>query len=186
MSKLSQPHVIWYGLIHCLNQIREYIAILKVYNKTCVNLQNRFLNESEIAIAQQLLLNITKLFEQGKNGSNENCSIHLLLDLCTKSTQKFPDNENDRLLLEIKQLCLEYESMPLKKIRDKMLAHNDLKSLFSNTSSLVDLDRLTLLIENCSIIVSDVGERLLGVETNFISIDDLERLYADSLKELMR
>lgn len=185
MTEFSQAHIVWYGIVAFLTRIREYAAALKVLNEFCENLQNSLLNTSKDAIEQQLLMDIAKIFDPAQYRKSENCSIHLLKNLCLKDSKHFPDGEQDRLLLKIDELCLEYDKVISKNLRNKKIAHHDLESMFNDSFSQVNFEDLVVLIENYSTILSEIGERLLGGELNFPTISSLEKAYKDSLNDLM-
>lgn len=185
MSEFSQPHVVWYGISSILTKIREDIAILRVYRLACAKLQNRFLEKSYIVIMNHLFLEITKIFDPAYCGKDENCSIKLLRELCKKSEHKFPDKEQDPLLQRVNDLCNDYENMYLKRLRNKKLSHYDLASMFDHTFSQVNFDEIVKLVEEYTVVISEIGERLLGIRSKFSEITDLEKEYEDSLKTLM-
>lgn len=102
-----------------------------------------------------------------------------------KDSKRFPNGEQDQLIVKIDELCLEYDKVISKNLRNKKIAHHDLKSMFNDTFSQVSFNDLVVLIENYSAILSKIGERLLGVELNFPTISSLEKAYKDSLNDLM-
>lgn len=185
MSEFSQPHIVWYAIQHFLAESRKYIALLKVYSKYNSKFENEFLHQSEVAILRELWLGVTKLFDTSCNKKDENCSIYLLRSLCVKNLHKFPGEEQDWLILKIDELCHKYQSMPFKKVRNKTLAHYDLKSAFNAIFPQICFESIEMLIEEYSTIISQVGERLVGVKLKFTAIDDLEKTYEKSLKDLM-
>ena len=191
MSEFSQPQIVWYGLIDHLKQIREYIAILKVFNEICPNLPNRFLRTSKTAVEKQLLLDIAKIFDPARYRGDENCSIELLKELCLNAekedsrTPKFPNRESNPLIIRIDEAYRQYESVISKQLRNKKMAHNDLYAMFNGTFLQASFDQVVILVENCSTIISEIGERLLGAKLKFSTIADLEKTYEDSLKDLI-
>ena len=66
MSEFGQPHIVWYAIIPELSQIREYIAILKVFSNYYKGSQNMFIKTSKIAIEQQISLNVAKILGKTK------------------------------------------------------------------------------------------------------------------------
>ena len=88
-------------------------------------------------------------------------------------------------MLKIDELCLEYDKVISKNLRNKKIAHHDLESMFNDSFSQVSFEDLVVMIENYSTILSKVGEKLLGVICKFPEIPDLEKAYRDSLNSLM-
>lgn len=186
MSEFGQPHIVWYAIIPELSQIREYIAILKVlFSNYYKGSQNMFIKTSKIAIEQQISLNVAKIFDSAYFGKNETCSLYLLKMLCLKDSGKFPEKEQDQLIVKIDDICKKYNSMALKKLRDKMLAHYDLEAAFTHSFSKIDFEELEALVEDYSTLISAIGERLLGITMKFPAITELEQSYIDSLKDLV-
>jgi len=185
VTEFSQAQIVWYGITAFLTRIREYIAALKVLNEYCEDLQNNLLSTSKDAVEQQLLLDIAKIFDPAQYRKSENCSIHLLKELCLKDAKRFPNGEQDQLIVKIDELCLEYDKVISRNLRNKKIAHHDLESMFNDTFPQVSFNDLVVLIENYSAILSKIGERLLGGELNFPTIFSLETAYKDSLNALM-
>ena len=104
MTEFSQAQIVWYGITAFLTRIREYIAALKVLNEYCEDLQNNLLSTSKDAVEQQLLLDIAKIFDPAQYRKSENCSIHLLKELCLKDAKRFPNGEQDQLIVKIDEL----------------------------------------------------------------------------------
>ena len=185
MTEFSQAQIVWYGITAFLTRIREYIAALKVLNEYCEDLQNNLLSTSKDAVEQQLLLDIAKIFDPAQYRKSENCSSHLSKALCLKDAKRFPNGEQDQLIVKIDELCLEYDKVISRNLRNKKIAHHDLESMFNDTFPQVSFNDLVVLIENYSAILSKIGERLLGGELNFPTIFSLETAYKDSLNALM-
>lgn len=185
MTEFSQAQIVWYGITAFITRIREYIAVLKVLNEYCEDLENILLSTSRAAIEQQLLLDIAKIFDPAQYRKSENCSIHLLKELCLKDSKHFPNREQDQLIVKIDELCLEYDKVISKNLRNKKIAHHDLESMFNDTFPQVSFKDLVALIENYSAILSKIGERILGGELSLPTIPSLEKAYRDSLNDLM-
>lgn len=183
MTEYSRSHLVWVGITTFLTQIRKYIAAIKILESNPEYKNNPLLEISLDAISAQLLLDVAKIFDRAHYGHDDNCSINLLKQLCIDDKGKFSLGEEDPLVLLANTLCNEYKRIISKKLRDKKIAHYDLNEVFTGSYQAVDYNDLKKLIETCSILIINIGKRLLGVEMHFPEFSELEKIYAGCLTQ---
>lgn len=153
-----------------ISKIQEYIAALIVVNK---NVKANNLDETELwnivkeALFLQILMNLSKIFDNEKTCGNENCSLRLL-----QSSLKNDDAKYVELMEQIDAIYRDYEQVVPRSIRNKKLAHFDLNEIVNGEPTTIDLDDVKSIVLSLCSLITIISEQMLGfAEINFPPID---------------
>ena len=126
-----------------------------------------FLEICEIALEQQTLSIVSKLFDSDSTHGHTNCSIQTLKKQCAEL------NVNKHILEAIDRLIEEYQSVVSKDVRNKRLAHLDYDSLQEGVAYNIDFESLLNLIDGLCELLSVVSSEVLIGEIVFPKTNDL-------------
>lgn len=192
MNELEHPVNVWFGLQILEYTIFHYAASsaawddLKTNEKDKVvidNMNNPYLITSAHASKMQLITEIAKFFDKEKNKDNVNCSINELRFVLENNDKYKSNDETEAYLNKIEELCKRYENIISKKVRNKTLAHNDLKQLFESDPVLdtIQFDEIYELVRDIDVFISTVCVVIVGATTKIIDFEELKENYKKSL-----
>lgn len=191
MSKYDQPEILCLPLTVFITEIREQAAAIRAYDNTFLDrvTDNVFLQRAYTSMWRELLSEISRTFDNANTGSNENCTISRLKDLCLKEqyTKLFPDGEKDNLLQALDEVLESYRQLPIRTSRNKQLSHHDIKQLFEGEAIAISLEQVEGLIANTTDIFAKIYTRLCCevFDITFPDYDVLVETFERELKQLV-
>ena len=91
--------------------------------------------------------------------------------------------KSSELTAQLDALCERYESLFSRELRNKKLAHYDLKAVFTQEPPPIPFDDVEQFINDTAHTLQQVGDCLLGVKVDF-GYDELVKKYQASLLKL--
>lgn len=183
---------VWAWILTLSGEIWEYIAIIKAYKKISAKGGNKsgapsFLDVAVRAIWGQLLLDISKVFDRARTFENENCSIDLLKELIQKSSI-FSEAEKVQIVQEANQLCEGFDEIVTREMRNKQIAHYDLKVLLDHVKRDVNSEKLEEFAVCVVGFLSKVSLRFLDdrARVRFCSLEDVMKKYEDDMIKIYK
>ena len=190
MSKYNTPDNICLALSVFITEIREYAAAIRAYDNIFQDAphSNAFLQRSYDALWRELLSEIAKIFDSAGKGTNKNCTLLRLKELCFDKQYAFlfPNGEKDTLVQLLDLLFKKYNQLPIKKSRRKQLAHHDLDQTIAGKCITISLGQIESLIADATDVFTKIYMRfcLECVEISFPDYGLLVGHYEDALKKL--
>ena len=190
MSKYNTPDNICLALSVFLTEIREYAAAIRAYDNIFQDVphSNAFLQRSYDALWRELLSEIAKIFDSAGKGTNKNCTLLRLKELCFDKQYAFlfPNGEKDTLVQLLDLMFKKYNQLPIKKSRRKQLAHHDLDQTIAGKCITISLEQIESLIADATDVFTKIYMRfcLECVEISFPDYGLLVGHYEDALKKL--
>ena len=171
-------------------EIREQAAALRAYDnffqtKSCNHI---FLQRAYDSIFRELLSEIARIFDKANTGSNENCTLVKLKELCYEEyIFLFLDITNNNLLQSLEDVFDFYNQLPIKYSRNKQLSHHDLKQVTDGNCIEISLGQIELLIEKLTDVFAKLRTQFYcGVfEITFKNYDILVKQFEEDIKNLI-
>lgn len=180
---------VWVGIIELTNEIWKYVAITKAYehisSEKCHNpKKGDFFDVAFQAIWDQLLLDISKMFDRARTCGNENCSINLLKELVQKSPD-FSNTEKSWIVRNADYLCEIYNTIITRELRNKQIAHYDLEILVNNTKKKIQSEQLKLFVVDVAKFLSIISTRFLNERGSiyFRSLEETIEEYETTIRK---
>ena len=187
MSKYDTPENMCTALTTFIMEMRMQVAAIRAYNnvfkdKLCDNI---FLKRAYDSIWQELLSEIARIFDKAYTGSNENCTLLRLKELCLKEqySNVFLGGESNELIKSLDSVIEFYSQLPVEKSRNKQLAHHDLKQVIAGNCIEISLAQIELLILNTTDVFSKIYTQFnLGwFEFSFSNYEKLVEQYENDI-----
>ena len=172
-------------------EIREQTAALRAYDNVfqSESPNHIFLQRAYDSIWRELLSEIARIFDKANTGSDKNCTILRLKELCCseKSLSLFPDNEKCSPLQPLEKVIEHYNLLPIAKSRKKQLAHHDLKQVLSGEYIEISLEQIEKLVEDITDVFAKIRTQLyLGVfEVSFTNYNVLVEQFEKDIRNLI-
>lgn len=165
----------------------EAINNLKAKSDKAVELfsQNIFLQLSEDAIWHKLLLNTTKILDNGTYRDNVNCSFKALSQAL--ASLKGPDGATnssvDNIIRLIDDLYLRYNASISATIRNKKVAHHDYKSLFGEKAceTEINFSDIVSIIEIAIEIIYEAYSLVCGLDVSIPPISTYAEAFMNEI-----
>lgn len=174
----------WFGLCSIADRLLQEAGALKACIEYPSEKSNIFLQISEESLSRQLLLNIAKLFDSAETCGHPNCSI---LQFRNYFLSTFPNNTNDsahRILTSLEKLQQTFEVTISRIVRNRKLAHFDLKDLFSFSVVEISFHDLEILILDLISTLSAIATFLSVPHYPFVSISEYSQIYNKAIHSL--
>lgn len=183
-SVYNEPHIIWGALIILFQFAQKYAAALKAYGNVYKDdgAQNAYIDVAQEALWRQLMSEMSKIYDRESTFGSDNCSIRQLSRCCLNHATAM-HGKSSELVAQLDALCERYESLFSRELRNKKLAHYDLKAVFSQEPPPVVFDDVEQFINDTAHTLQQVGDCLLGVKVDF-DYDELVKKYQASLLKL--
>ena len=192
MSKYDNPELICRALSVFIQEVLEQSAAIRAYSNVFQQNEcnNVFLKRAHDSIWRELISELARVFDKSstktKKGSDDNCSLLRLKDLCLKEEYLplFPGGKTNSLMESLDAVIQQYSNLPVKKSRNKQLSHHDMKQLFSGECVEISLDDLEALIFDTAEVFTKIYNcYLLGwAEFSFPPYDMLVAKFEESLQ----
>lgn len=181
---------VWVGIVSLTSEIWKYVAITKAYKKITAEYgydskSSNFLDVASQAIWDQLLLDISKVFDRARTCGNENCSVDLLKELIQKSNS-FSNSEKETIKKEADRLCERFDEIISRDIRNKQIAHYDLASLSNNSEKEIPSEEVEAFAVSVADFLSKISTRILNERAtlHFDSLEDIIKRYEDDMRKI--
>lgn len=181
---------VWAGILTATTEIWKYVAITKAYKRITAEYNydskpSNFLDVTFQAIWDQLLLDISKVFDRARTCGNENCSIDLLKELIQKS-DAFSDPEKETIKKEADRLCERFDEIISRDIRNKQIAHYDLTDLFNNSAKEIPSEDVEAFAVSVADFLSKISTRFLNERATlrFDPLEDIIKRYEDDMRKI--
>lgn len=183
-SVYNEPHIIWGALIILFQFAQKYAAALKAYGNVYKDdgAQNAYIDVAQEALWRQLMSEMSKIYDRESTYGSDNCSIRQLSRCCLNHATAM-HGKSSELTAQLDALCERYESLFSRELRNKKLAHYDLKAVFTQESPPIVFDDVEQFINDTAHTLQQVGDCLLGVKVDF-GYDELVKKYQASLLKL--
>jgi len=171
-------------------EAREQVAAIRAYTNvyTDVECSNIFLKRAHDSIWRELLSEVARIFDRSETFGDENCTLLRLRAVCLEEQNLpyFPDGTKDGLIRDLDVVIAHFNDSPVKKSRNKQLAHHDMKKIFDGKCIEISLDELEKLIDDTTVVFSKLYTRfLLGlIEVTFPNYDTLVEIFENDLRKL--
>lgn len=109
----------------------KYAAALKAYGNVYKDdgAQNAYIDVAQEALWRQLMSELSKIYDRKSTCGSDNCSIRQLRQCCLNHATAM-HGKSSELIAQLDALCERYESLFSRELRNKKLAHYDLKAVF--------------------------------------------------------
>lgn len=183
-SVYNEPHIIWVAIITLFQFAQKYAAALKAYGNVYKDdgAQNAYIDVAQEALWRQLMSEMSKIYDRESTCGSDNCSIRQLRQCCLNHATAM-HGKSSELIAQLDALCERYESLFSRELRNKKLAHYDLKAVFSQEPPPIAFDDVEQFINDTAHTLQQIGDCLLGVEVNFV-YDELVKIFQASLLKL--
>ncbi len=183
-SVYNEPHIIWMAIITLFQFAQKYTAALKAYGNVYKDdgAQNAYIDVAQEALWRQLMSELSKIYDRESTCGSDNCSIQQLRQCCLNHATAM-HGKSSELIAQLDALCKRYESLFSRELRNKKLAHYDLKAVFSQEPPPIPFDDVEQFINETAHTLQQIGDYLLGVEVNF-GYDELVKNFQASLLKL--
>lgn len=183
-SVYNEPHIIWVAIITLFRFAQKYAAALKAYGNVHKDdgAQNAYIDVAQEALWRQLMSELSKIYDRESTCGSDNCSIRQLRQCCLNHATSM-HGKSSELIAQLDALCERYESLFSRELRNKKLAHYDLKAVFSQEPPPIAFDDVEQFINDTAHTLQQIGDCLLGVEVNFV-YDELVKIFQASLLKL--
>lgn len=183
-SVYNEPHIIWMAIITLFQFAQKYAAALKAYANVYKDdgAQNAYIDVAQEALWRQLMSELSKIYDRESTCGSDNCSIRQLRQCCLNHATAM-HGKSSELIAQLDALCERYESLFSRELRNKKLAHYDLKAVFSQEPPPIPFDDVEQFINETAHTLQQIGDCLLGAEVNF-GYDELVKNFQASLLKL--
>lgn len=183
-SVYNEPHIIWMAIITLFQFAQKYTAALKAYGNVYKDdgAQNAYIDVAQEALWRQLMSELSKIYDRESTCGSDNCSIQQLRQCCLNHATAM-HGKSSELIAQLDALCKRYESLFSRELRNKKLAHYDLKAVFSQEPPPIPFDDVEQFINETAHTLQQIGDYLLGVEVNF-GYDELVKNFQAGLLKL--
>lgn len=183
-SVYNEPHIIWGAIITLFQFAQKYAVALKAYGNVYKDdgAQNAYIDVAQEALWRQLMSEMSKIYDRESTFGSDNCSIRQLSRCCLNHATAM-HGKSSELTAQLDALCERYESLFSRELRNKKLAHYDLKAVFSQEPPPIAFDDVEQFINDTAHTLQQVGDCLLGVKVDF-GYDELVKKYQASLLKL--
>lgn len=192
MKSEDKAFRVWVGILELTSEIWKYVAITKAYKRitaenSCDSKSADFLDVAFQAIWDQLLLDISKVFDRARTCGNENCSIDLLKELIQESTS-FSEAEKEIINKEADRLCESFDKIISRDMRNKQIAHYDLESLLNTTEKEIPSEELEAFAVCVADFLSKISTRFLNERGSirFDPLEDIIKRYEDDMRKVYK
>lgn len=183
-SVYNEPHIIWMAIITLFRFAQKYVAALKAYGNVYKDdgAQNAYIDVAQEALWRQLMSELSKIYDRKSTCGSDNCSIRQLRQCCLNHATAM-HGKSSELIAQLDALCERYESLFSRELRNKKLAHYDLKAVFSQEPPPIPFDDVEQFINETAHTLQQIGDCLLGAEVNS-GYDELVKNFQASLLKL--
>ena len=183
-SVYNEPHIILGALIILFQFAQKYAAALEAYGNVYKDdgAQNAYIDVAQEALWRQLMSELSKIYDRESTCGSDNCSIRQLRQCCLNHATAM-HGKSSELIAQLDALCERYESLFSRELRNKKLAHYDLKAVFLQEPPPIAFDDVEQFINDTAHTLQQIGDCLLGVEVNFV-YDELVKIFQASLLKL--
>ncbi len=184
MSKYANLEDICVALNAFIDEAKNQMAAIRACESIPEDKKetNVFLTTISDALWRELLTEIARMFDPASNSGDENCSFRRLREECL-SSHFFPYGEEDELIKMIDSLICFYKALPIRKARNKQLAHHDMKKIFDKKVIGISIDEVERLVILMSYILELVYDRICFEE---VSLSDYEAIKKKQIIDLSR
>lgn len=185
MDNNEKTKYVWFGLVSFINRIRNHLVAATFIIEQGNVEKNVFLETFLDVLSQQILSELAKLFDRAHYGSEDNCSVLQLKELCVENKIVFPDGENDEVIQQCVEICERYKQVVPKEVRNKQIAHIDLATLYNEKPVKISFSDLKDVVEDLAHLITQIGERLYLGELNFPPVSLIEAQYQAAFNEIV-
>ena len=185
MDKKVELADTWMNLAVLFNFVRHYAAALKAYGEIYKGEQsgNDFIDISQEALTRQLLSELSKIYDKESSCGRDNCSIKQLRKMISMHTE-ISNKDKTKFLRQIDELQKSYEFLLPSDVRNKKLAHYDLKSIHTQLGpSYISIKDVERIIRDTDKLFVDIGLSIFAGEVVF-PYESLILKYKKSLFEI--
>lgn len=174
-----------YALNELLNEAIEKVSAVEAYIfvRSKVGFsepQNNYLQTSFGALVESALINCAALFDRAKYRNEDNCSFEQIIEYY-KTLDEKDKKKYQNFVPRIQALCLDFNTFFPKEIRNKLLAHKDLKMIFNHDIEPFKISDLKKVLLDGFKIVSDIMDVTVGAHPKPINFDEIIEKYKESL-----
>ena len=191
MRKMEKDFRTWSAIvINFSDEILKCAAATKAYKKVEAEnpdcSKNKYLSLAANAIWEELLLDITKLFDRARTFGNENCSIEMLKEL-SQNSSRLNAAQKEKLLKQADALYAEYQELMPTEVRNKHLAHADLQTILTYQRINISYESIEPFILRVLEFLSDISVPFFKYqyELVFHSLDEIATEYEKVLQSFL-
>lgn len=192
MSKYDRPEMLCTAISAFITEIREQAAVIRacdnVFGDEMSN--NVFVERAYNSIWRELISEMARIFDKAKTGSNDNCTLLRLKELCLEKqySSLFPLGEKDILIQELDKVFEYYKQSAIGKSRNKQMAHHDMKQIFEGECIKISFEQLETLILHTTDVFSKIYTRVCyGIfEVSFIDYKLLVGRVEEDIRKLIK
>ena len=183
LQDLEQVHIVAYGLKTLLDSATDRLQAIWAFDESypdrvLLNPAEDWYALSYEALLESLAIDITSLMERAKFGDDRNCSFKELKLVLNNSTEK---EKYQELIDKTSTFLKKYEDIVPADLRNKRLAHKDLKKLFEYKDHSLNLIEITRFLYEGYILISDILRISVGAEIAMPDMDSIKKKYQESL-----
>ena len=192
MSSKVDAVMICEALTVFICEVREQAAAIRAYTNVGMvsDCGSVFLNRAHDSIWRELLSELARIFDRSVTYGDENCTLLRLREMCLEEQYLplFPGGEKDHLIQDLDDTIARYNNSPIKKSRNKQLAHHDMKKMFDGKCIEISLDELEKLIDDTTAVFSKIYTRIMLdlFDVTFPSYDTLVGLFEKDLLSITK
>ena len=189
-SEFATLYHVWLTLFSVFEIVIRDAAVVSAWDEMMgdngpATEKERFVSFLIDAVFEQLILELTRIFDTDKYKDEENCSLKMLKACCISDAEHFPNGAEDGYIIIIDSLYESYENVISKEVRNKQIAHLDLNRLFMIKSTPgFALNDILALVESTRILLNKIclcfGVAVVGL----LSVDELKSNYVQLLSQL--
>ncbi len=187
MDKRVELADTWMNLVVLFGFARHYTAALKAYGEIYKgdSSGNDFIDISQESLMRQLLSELSKIYDRESSCGRDNCSIKQLRKMISM-IEEIGSKDRVELLRQIDELQKSYECLLPSDVRNKKIAHYDLKSIqIQFGPSYVLFKDIEKLVEGTDSLFAKIGNTIFAGEL-FSPYYYLVKKYKESLLEIRR
>ena len=183
-NEFEQVHLVAYGLIHLVDKafhlLQGILAFGEKYpDKIVLSEQDDWYSLAYMALLKNLVIEVASLLGRAKYGNDSNCNFQeLKLVLSSNSEKKQRYHE---VIDDIDKMLLEYNKVIPSTLRNKVIAHKDLETLFCGEEYNVDLIGITRFLLEGYRIIFNVFELTVGATFEFPDAGAVKQKYEESM-----
>ena len=188
-NEFEQVHIVAYGLSalieKAINKLQAILAFGENYPQRIeLETNNDWYALSYSILLESLVLDIASLLDKAKyyskNSIEINCNfkeLKLILKKCSEKAKRYQS-----IILRIDKMLNKYNDLVPDVLRNKRIAHKDLKEVFSWKEYNVNLIEINRFLVEGDIILSEVFELAVGPRLELVDFDSIKKKYENSLK----